>query len=28
MILNDVKSAFEVEKLHPIQKIREFSYAW
>jgi len=28
MISNDVKSAFEVEKLHPIPRIREFSYAW
>jgi len=28
MISNNVKSAFEVEKLHLIPRIREFSYAW
>jgi len=28
MISNDVKSAFKVDKLHPIIRIREFSYAW
>jgi len=28
MISNNVKSAFKVEKLHSIPRIREFSYVW